>query len=233
MTHAKLTDEELATLSEQVERSGAKTLTDSTNVAALIAEVRRHRTASSSIGLAESRCRIADLEWDREHLRTALHEVRQFALDHLRDVSPAWRASLAHIADEALNGDAGHPSVCATCAAFAVQDDTSAALPPASAGSAADLVHDREAELVRKLNAQTFRADQLAHEVKVLTEAPIPMLLTCPACNARHVDEGDFATKVHHTHACQFCGMCWRPAVRPTCGVRFLPGFKNDAKEHA
>ena len=55
----------------------------------------------------------------------------------------------------------------------------------------------------------------------------IEMLLWCPSCGARHVDEGEFATKPHHTHACQTCGMCWRPSVRYTCGVQFLPGFKN------
>jgi len=57
---------------------------------------------------------------------------------------------------------------------------------------------------------------------------PIPMRLVCPTCGALHVDEGEFATKPHHTHSCQTCGMTWRPAVVPTVGVRFLPGFKND-----
>lgn len=57
---------------------------------------------------------------------------------------------------------------------------------------------------------------------------PIPMLLWCPMCGARHIDEGEFATKPHHTHSCQECGLTWRPAVVPTCGVQFLPGFKND-----
>ena len=56
---------------------------------------------------------------------------------------------------------------------------------------------------------------------------PIQMLLWCPACGARHVDRGEFATKRHHTHACQDCGMCWRPAIEPTCGVQYLPGFKD------
>lgn len=32
---------------------------------------------------------------------------------------------------------------------------------------------------------------------------PVPMLLTCPSCGARHIDEGEFATKPHHAHACQ------------------------------
>jgi predicted RNA-binding Zn-ribbon protein involved in translation (DUF1610 family) len=58
-------------------------------------------------------------------------------------------------------------------------------------------------------------------------KTPIPMRLTCPECGKLHVDEGEFATKVHHTHSCQFCGLTWRPAVEPTVGVRFLPGFKN------
>jgi len=58
-------------------------------------------------------------------------------------------------------------------------------------------------------------------------DIPIPMLLWCPECRARHIDEGEFETKVHHTHACQACGMVWRPAVIATVGVRFLPGFKN------
>ncbi len=57
---------------------------------------------------------------------------------------------------------------------------------------------------------------------------PIPMILICPGCLARHIDEGDFKTKSHHTHACQSCGFVWRPAIVPTIGVQFLPGFKND-----
>jgi hypothetical protein len=67
--------------------------------------------------------------------------------------------------------------------------------------------------------------------------APIPMRLPCPGiverngmqvpCGELHVDEGEFATKPHHTHACQECGLVWRPAVVATVGVRFLPGYKN------
>lgn len=57
---------------------------------------------------------------------------------------------------------------------------------------------------------------------------PIPMRLFCEVCHEIHIDEGDFATKPHHTHACQCCGAVWRPALVPTVGVRFLPGFKND-----
>jgi hypothetical protein len=58
---------------------------------------------------------------------------------------------------------------------------------------------------------------------------PIPMLLWCPLCFGRHIDEGEFATKPHHTHSCQYCGNTWRPAVVATVGVDFLPGFANDS----
>lgn len=58
--------------------------------------------------------------------------------------------------------------------------------------------------------------------------APVPMLLWCPQCSERHIDIGEFATRPHHTHACQDCGMVWRPALVPTVGVYFLPGFKNE-----
>lgn len=56
---------------------------------------------------------------------------------------------------------------------------------------------------------------------------PLPMLLWCPECSTSHVDGGEFATKAHHTHACQNCGHVWRPAIVATVGVQFLPGFKD------
>lgn len=64
-----------------------------------------------------------------------------------------------------------------------------------------------------------------------MSETIIPMLLWCPSCGERHIDKGEFATKPHHTHACQHCGMVWRPAIMPTVGVEFLPGFKDSAGE--
>lgn len=59
---------------------------------------------------------------------------------------------------------------------------------------------------------------------------PIPIILYCPMCHFKHVDVGEFATKPHHTHACQGpkCGLVWRPAVVNTVGVEYLPGYKND-----
>jgi len=72
-----------------------------------------------------------------------------------------------------------------------------------------------------------LRGALLGRPVDVPAAKPIPMILTCPACRARHVDRGEFETKPHHTHACQDCGMVWRPAIYPTVGVQFLPGFKD------
>lgn len=60
-----------------------------------------------------------------------------------------------------------------------------------------------------------------------MTNEPIPMRILCPRCHKLHIDVGEFATKPHHTHACQFCGEVWRPAIIPTVGVQFLPGFKD------
>lgn len=81
------------------------------------------------------------------------------------------------------------------------------------------------------------RADKLREKDALLKLAPpivipspIPMFLTCPMCNTRHIDEGNFALKPHHTHACQNCGLTWRPAIGPTVGVQYLPGFKNEGK---
>ncbi len=61
---------------------------------------------------------------------------------------------------------------------------------------------------------------------------PLPIRLPCPECGALHIDEGLWAIKPHHTHACQHCGNVWRPAVANTVGVRFLPGFKNEDNSH-
>lgn len=55
----------------------------------------------------------------------------------------------------------------------------------------------------------------------------IPMILFCPNGH-RHIDEGEFSEVPHHTHACQKCGIVWRPAKVNTHGVRFLPGYKNE-----
>ena len=56
--------------------------------------------------------------------------------------------------------------------------------------------------------------------------ASVPMILFCPNGH-RHLDLGLFEQKPHHTHACQECGIVWRPAKLNTHGVQFLPGYRN------
>ncbi len=89
----------------------------------------------------------------------------------------------------------------------------------------------RTENLERLRNLRGNDAGALGHwaadEIERLTVSPVPMLLWCPGCGDRHIDAGEFTTKVHHTHACQSCGMVWRPAIVPTVGVQWLAGFKN------
>jgi len=37
--------------------------------------------------------------------------------------------------------------------------------------------------------------------------------------NKLHIDKGEWATKPHRTHLCEFCGHKWRPEEYPTVGV--------------
>lgn len=67
-----------------------------------------------------------------------------------------------------------------------------------------------------------------AYDILKTAESQLPLLLWCPECGKRHYDVGVWAKKVHHTHACQHCGMVWRPAIVATVGVKFLPGFKDE-----
>lgn len=74
---------------------------------------------------------------------------------------------------------------------------------------------------------------ELVHDARLSSKTPsIYMLLWCPECGERHVDVGDWATRPHHTHACQYCGHVWRPAIVDTVGVQFLPGFKDETEEY-
>ncbi len=52
--------------------------------------------------------------------------------------------------------------------------------------------------------------------------APIPMVLSCPTCGERHIDQDEWAIRPHRTHRCQSCGAQWRPSHRSTVGVRDL-----------
>lgn len=50
----------------------------------------------------------------------------------------------------------------------------------------------------------------------------IRMLLQCPECFERHIDEGEWVTRPHKVHECQKCGHQFKVCDRPTVGVQFL-----------
>jgi hypothetical protein len=55
----------------------------------------------------------------------------------------------------------------------------------------------------------------------------LEILLFCPRCKEQHIDVGTFATKPHKDHACQHCGLVWRPCKQPSVGVQFFTGYRN------
>lgn len=46
--------------------------------------------------------------------------------------------------------------------------------------------------------------------------------LFCPLCDEQHIDEGEWATRVHHRHLCAFCGHVW-DAGHYCFGVKLAP----------
>lgn len=67
---------------------------------------------------------------------------------------------------------------------------------------------------------------------------PTPLVLYCPQGHG-HIDEGEWATKPHKTHQCQFvtdamdheiCGEEWRPSNHPTVGVAAIDSIGEENK---
>ncbi len=48
---------------------------------------------------------------------------------------------------------------------------------------------------------------------------PVPVVIHCPKCGKQHIDEGEWATRPHKTHQCQYCKFEWRPQDYSTLGV--------------
>ena len=59
-------------------------------------------------------------------------------------------------------------------------------------------------------------------------EKSIPMLLWCPACHERHIDVARVRDEAPSYACMPGLWLAWRPAIVPTVGVQFLPGFKNE-----
>ncbi|HEX6038894.1 hypothetical protein [Longimicrobium sp.] len=63
----------------------------------------------------------------------------------------------------------------------------------------------KASEVMSALVEQGWRPPAPAQE-----GAPKPAHLFCPKCNERHVDRGEWETRPHHKHLCEFCGHVWR-----------------------
>lgn len=150
-------------------------------------------------------------------------------------------ARLHAIAVAANWGHDSEVSLEETVAKLAVEHETLKSERLKFFGSQSQKLRDAEMRLMQavgdaeryKLHNEHLQRERAAREAvdrlksATSTTAPLPMLLVCPSCSERHIDDGEFAVNPHHTHACQACGMVWRPAIEPTIGVQFLPGFKN------
>lgn len=91
--------------------------------------------------------------------------------------------------------------------------------------------------LLDQVNELLAIRDNLLEEIRLqeerhLTEneKPIPVQLFCPKCGTQHVDRDEWAVRPHSSHACQNCGLVWKPCLRDTVGVRFLPGCLNPSQ---
>jgi predicted RNA-binding Zn-ribbon protein involved in translation (DUF1610 family) len=73
-----------------------------------------------------------------------------------------------------------------------------------------------------RLDAGSIYQDVIPRIKKAPEPKPVDLILFCPMCHERHIDEGEWATKEHRTHECQSCGFRWAPAAVPTRGVAKL-----------
>ena len=82
---------------------------------------------------------------------------------------------------------------------------------------------DAEAALLRL----TEQNAGLREESERLRNIPVDVVLHCPVCLERHVDqpqpEKGWTNPPHRTHECQHCGHLWRPYDVATNGIAMLP----------
>lgn len=93
----------------------------------------------------------------------------------------------------------------------------------------------RQVAVAAKLPENSELITDLAPHVRKLAdfaEAPIDMVLHCPACGLQHIDapgadvdangpcyDHHWDNPPHRSHLCHGCGHIWRPADVPTNGV--------------
>lgn len=76
-----------------------------------------------------------------------------------------------------------------------------------------DCPHEHANDCLKEL---TTLLNERSDEAKaLLNPESYRVLLVCPKCSERHIDKGEFAKRLHHTHQCNLCGFQWR--VEPYC----------------
>lgn len=64
---------------------------------------------------------------------------------------------------------------------------------------------------------------------RIAVPLPVPVVIYCPACQTKHIDEGEWATRPHKTHKCQNCSLEWRPFPYATVGIVGAPASGDAA----
>jgi len=103
-----------------------------------------------------------------------------------------------------------------------LRHDLYVALDLFGAGAPADFSDRSMTSQVGSMRLQVIDLIRKLDEKRAADELPIRMLLECPNCFERHIDEGEWATRPHKIHECQACGHQFKVCDRPTVGVKFL-----------
>lgn len=92
-------------------------------------------------------------------------------------------------------------------------------------GHLAGEVRRRWAAVAGKLERVGGGEERASGTGRAPAPGPVELELWCPRCAARHVDEGEWATRPHHVHRCAACALEWNPfegtpgELVPTAGV--------------
>ncbi len=72
----------------------------------------------------------------------------------------------------------------------------------------------------RRVEIKRCRLVAVRDQGSLATAASWDAEIWCPICGDRHVDIGEYATKLHKAHRCDHCGLTWVPFPVATFGVR-------------
>ena len=156
------------------------------------------------LGQVHAQIRFAADEMRRWHESALRHGAKFIAPDeYVFDSRAGWLAWQAECCPEVKVPRQSSPSGDWAEIANALRDDCPNGWGPA---------HERAAKLCEQMaNGELVPASEVR---------PVEMQLRCPQCDKKHVDRGEWETKLHRSHLCECCGHVWRPFEYYTVGVR-------------